>query len=490
MIGVAFLLSQDLFAKVYVGNGEERIFSINQTFDGGYAAAGWTEKHSENIRDILVLKIFPDGALEWAKVFGGRGYSEAHHIIQTSDSGFLVVGWTTGFGSGDEDIILLKLDSGGSLEWARTYGTANRDEACSVIQSLDGSYTIVGHISNMDETDLDVLVLKVAPDGALEWARAFGGNDWDEASAIIESPDGGYIIAAHTYSYDIGYGDVFLLKISADGSFQWARTFGTSLWEMVYSIAWAADGGYFMVGYTWGSDSTLEDFLVMEVSPDGSLEWARTVGNGYYDYAYSVVQTPDGGCTVSGREPLIVHFSPDGSLDWAYRFNDYLTDIVGYSTIAAPDSGYVVAGVINNHPMVFKLSPDGSYPGCLERISPIVDTPRFQESYLSYVPASSVDLVVSTPLLSVADASLEVYDLCEPYPGVYQSPAGPSRVLALPAPGGLTFKSQKDIKVNIYSASGRLVRELKLQKGENFIPLKPGVYIWQAGEERGKAAVR
>jgi len=108
------LVSQNLFARTYGGTGNEEALSITQTTDGGYAVAGYTMSFGAGSLDFLVLKLNSDGSLAWARTFGGTNYDEAFSIIRTTDGGFAVAGYTDGFGAGDYDFLVLKLGPDGN----------------------------------------------------------------------------------------------------------------------------------------------------------------------------------------------------------------------------------------------------------------------------------------------------------------------------------------------------------------------------------------
>ena len=85
-------------------------YSIQQTSDGGYIVAGYTDSFGAGGRDVYVLKLDADGNKVWEKTFGGSYYDYAHSIQQTSDGGYIVAGYTESFGAGGRDVYVLKLD--------------------------------------------------------------------------------------------------------------------------------------------------------------------------------------------------------------------------------------------------------------------------------------------------------------------------------------------------------------------------------------------
>ncbi|MEO0211596.1 MAG: hypothetical protein ABIN66_07050, partial [candidate division WOR-3 bacterium] len=202
-----------LFAKTYGGASMDRGHSIIWSSDGGYAVAGWTWSFGVGSDDFLVLKLNPDGSLAWARTFGGTASDYAYSIIQTTDGGYAVAGETWSFASGYADFLVLKLNPDGSLAWARTFGGTNNDLAFSITQTSDGGYAVAGYTSSFGAGGYDFLVLKLNPDGSLAWARTFGGTNNDLAFSITQTSDGGYAVAGYTSSFGAGGYDFLVLKL-------------------------------------------------------------------------------------------------------------------------------------------------------------------------------------------------------------------------------------------------------------------------------------
>ncbi|MEO0211311.1 MAG: hypothetical protein ABIN66_05580, partial [candidate division WOR-3 bacterium] len=299
MMLLQVLVGLPLFAKAYGGTAADYGYSIAQILSGGYVVAGYTESYGAG-GDILVLKLNPDGSIAWAKAFGGSDYECAYSIIQSLEGGYAVTGRTSSFGAGGSDILVLKLNPDGSLAWAKTFGGSSEDAAYAMLQSSDGGYLVVGYTQSFGVEYVDILVLKLNPDGSLAWARTFGGNLGDYAQSVIQTQDGGYAVAGYTASFGAGNSDVLVLKLNSDGSLAWARTFGGTGPDGALSLTQASDGGYILAGYTYSFGAGSWDFLVLKMNPNGSLAWAKTFGGADYEYANFVTQASDGGYILAG----------------------------------------------------------------------------------------------------------------------------------------------------------------------------------------------
>jgi hypothetical protein len=236
----------------------------------------------------------------WAKTFGGINDDWATSIQQTSDGGYIIGGYTTSFGAGNIDTLLVKLDGNGSLSWAKTFGGTNDDWATSIQQTSDGGYIIGGSTNSYGTGKIDTLIVKLDGNGSLSWAKTFGGTNDDWATSIQQTSDGGYIIGGCTNSYGTGKIDTLVVKLDGNGSLSWAKTFGGTNDDWATSIQQTSDGGYIIGGYTTSFGAGNSDFLVIKLGNDGSLSWAKTFGGTNDDWATSIQQTSDGGYIVGG----------------------------------------------------------------------------------------------------------------------------------------------------------------------------------------------
>jgi hypothetical protein len=215
------------WAKTYGGPDYDKAESIQQTSDGGYIVAGRILPFSTSA-DILVLKLDQNGNIQWQKAFGeaNRHGFVGVSIQQTSDGGFVV--GTTAYSAGEsgDNIWVLKLDQNGKIQWEKTYG-AGSSAAHSIQQTSDGGYIIVAGWTYSAGTNHDILVLKLDQNGNIQWQKTYGGPSWDGAYSIRQTSDGGYVVAGETFSFGAG-GDIWVLKLDANGDIGGCSLIGTS----------------------------------------------------------------------------------------------------------------------------------------------------------------------------------------------------------------------------------------------------------------------
>jgi hypothetical protein len=170
--------------------------------------------------NILLIKIDTNGDVQWAKTYGGPGADYALSVQQTSDGGYIVAGGTLSFGAGGNDIFLIKTDAKGNIQWAKIYGGTDYDYAYSVQQTSDGGYIVAGYTASFGAGDWNIFLIKTDAKGNIQWAKTYGETDTIDrgASSVQQTSDGGYILAGTTLSFGAGEGDIFLIKTNARGN--------------------------------------------------------------------------------------------------------------------------------------------------------------------------------------------------------------------------------------------------------------------------------
>jgi len=283
------------------GSGPDVAYAIQETVDRGYVVAGKTSSYGAGSSDIWVLKFHSDGTTAWQKTYGGTDADVAYAIQQTSDGGYILAGETESPISPNKDIWVLKVNPDGDISWQKTYGGPWDDVAYSVRQTLDGGYILAAHTHAVDDESGDIWVLKLHVDGSTAWQKTYGGDDDDRALSIVATPDGGYAVAGATESYGAGSSDIWVLKLHADGSSAWQKTYGGDSYDAGYAMQQTSDGGYVVAGWTSSFGVGYGDIWVLKLNADGSVAWQNTYGDADMNVASAIQQTSDGGYILTGR---------------------------------------------------------------------------------------------------------------------------------------------------------------------------------------------
>jgi hypothetical protein len=160
-----------LFEKTIGGSSDDRAWSIVQSSDGSYAVAGYTYSFGAGGSDFYVVKLDSAGNVQWTKTIGGSSSDYALSIIQSSDGSYAVAGYTYSFGAGGSDFYVVKLDSAGNVQWTKTIGGSSSDYALSIIQSSDGGYAVAGYTYSFGAGGWDMYVVKMGPLGDICWSQ-------------------------------------------------------------------------------------------------------------------------------------------------------------------------------------------------------------------------------------------------------------------------------------------------------------------------------
>jgi len=258
--------------QTYEGTFHDYADSLIETSDQGYALISRGQK---------LFKFDLNGNLEWNRTLVG-GY-EAKSLIQTSDGGYAVTGFSGDPLKDETDYFwLVKTDEQGYNVWNKTYRTVVSGTATSVIQTIDGGYAMVGSMRG------DFGLVKTDSSGELEWSKKYEKTDVDFGTFIFQTNDGGYMLAGTLWNRSLtGHGG--LIKTDSNGTLLWMKNYPGG-----YSMVTAAtsDGGYILCS----------ELTLTKTDSEGKTLWSKDLHLPESSYAseQSVVQTLDGGYAVLG----------------------------------------------------------------------------------------------------------------------------------------------------------------------------------------------
>lgn len=294
------------WSNAYGGPNDDYARSVNVTRDGGYIVTGATASYGSGDYDVLLMKINSSGRVQWSAAFGGSDNEYGNCVQQTDDGGYIIAGDRSPVGGDDAtyDALLIKTDPEGNHQWNKTFGGSQGDLFHSVKQTKDGGYIISGWTRSPEfgAQYADAWLLKTDSQGNQTWSKIYGGPLHEEALSVQQTNDGEYILTGFTSSFGAGSNDAWLLKTSSNGTELWNKTFGGPNRDDADSGQPTRDGGYILAGHSASGDD-LESWDVWLVKADsvGNLLWSKTYGGPNWDEARSVQETDDCGYIIAGQ---------------------------------------------------------------------------------------------------------------------------------------------------------------------------------------------
>lgn len=370
-------------------------YSAIQTNDGGYAMAvfsnaayvdnvGYTG-HFTKRYELYLIKMDSFGNVQWNYTFaegdpnfpapGDAGYT----LVQTTDGAYAVAGTT-----GNSQFWLFKVGSQGSLLWSKNYVPASEVEGgssdflSSMVQTGDGGFVLAGATEAFTATTgggRDFWLVKVDSQGSEQWNQTYNSGTYmsptgdvypreDEGRCVFQTNDGGYVMAGQTTTYSSlsSTYEVWVVKTDASGKVQWANKYaGSSAPGLEYRVVQTNDGGFAVAGTELISAENT-DFYLIKTNSQGEVQWRKTYGEKYEDWAFSLLRLDDGGLAIGGtmtevgttgpisRDFGLLRVDSSGNKVWSRMYNAREDSSYGksseteYSMFLTSDGSYAIVG--------------------------------------------------------------------------------------------------------------------------------------------------
>ncbi len=380
---------------------DDLLYSVCQTNDGGYLLGGTSYSNgdgdkteaTQGFADYWVIKLDVANNIVWQNDIGGSGSDFLRSVIQTSDGGYLLAGYSNSDVSGDKttsnfgdyDYWIVKIESNGNLLWQSSFGGSDIDQLYSAVQMQDGNYLIAGFSwsgisGNKTEATAgleDYWVVKIDNSGNQIWQNDIGGSSNDELYSAISTTDGGALIGGWSFSgisgdkteISQGQNDFWVVKLTSSGTISWQNDIGGSGPDGLYTVAQTTDGGYLLGGFsssgisgdkTEANLNNTADYWVVKIDAVGNILWQNDIGGNSADLLYSVSQTADGNLLLAGlsfsgisgektesnlgfEDYWIIKLDNSGNLLWQNTMGGAKSDQL-YSVIPTDDEGFLISG--------------------------------------------------------------------------------------------------------------------------------------------------
>ncbi|PKH49593.1 hypothetical protein CXF68_02300 [Tenacibaculum sp. Bg11-29] len=328
--------------------------------------------------------------LDFVKTLGGTKNEVARSVVQTSDNGYVVLGFTQSI-DGDVsttktnvqyDYWVLKFDKNDKLLWQKTYGGSKDEKAYQIIKTNDNGFAIIGY-NKSNDGDLsankgfeDIWILKLNSNGDILWKTNTGFSGTDKGFSIIQTNDNGFFVGSLldvTASGGLGNarsaarrhagGDYWGIKLNSSGNIEWRKYFGGTNTETCYGVTETSDG-YLMIGASDSVDVDIKnnkgsyDFWIVKIDKSGTLLWEKSFGGSEIDEARAITPTNDGNFIIigdtrsedkdvlknnGGADLWIIKINTNGDLIWEKNYGGSSFD-VGRSVHKTLDGGFLISG--------------------------------------------------------------------------------------------------------------------------------------------------
>ncbi len=256
--------------------------------------------------------------------WGKTGYDIAYSAAATDDGGYIMCGLTKSDGDSIGDIVVIKTALSGDTSWTFTLGGPKLEGGNFVMQTADGGYLVAGHCEDFGAQDCDGFLMKLDKKGNRKMFKVYGGLNDDIFEGAVEMPDGSFVFAGITASY--GNPDnsqrrhTWFVKTSSTGDLIWSKFYAWSGHEYGYSIASMTNGGYLAVGYKSqvpvfnGYRNGGYDGQIMRLNENGDMLWTRLYHKEGVTIFYKILPSQDNGFYLAGFTTLTVQGPTSGLL--------------------------------------------------------------------------------------------------------------------------------------------------------------------------------
>ncbi len=280
------LMGNVIWERRFGGAGDEQVWSVDVD-STGYLVVGGTTSFGAGLTDVWVLKLDTLGQVLWQRVYGTTGedappgaYMEyvARGLISTRGH-WMISGITDGAGQGGTDLFLIRISEvDGSVQWAYTYGQSQDDALWNFVEAENGNgYYLPGNTVDPASMEGDLWVVKVDTGGTLLWQKTFGiPGVWDEALNATPTTDG--LVLASYEEVATQNWEATLLRVSGAGTLSWARSYKVGHLDWTNDAAVLQNGDLLMAGVTTDTTTWDQDLLLARLAADGQLSSCPVIG--------------------------------------------------------------------------------------------------------------------------------------------------------------------------------------------------------------------
>jgi gliding motility-associated-like protein len=264
--------------------------------NGDIYVIGTTETTGFANSNGMVAKFDRNGNLIWSNIYGGNNWDELYDA-EFDNNDLIVVGHTASFGSGNRDALAIKLNSLGDTIWTQLYGNSNAENIYKIVQTNDNNFVLCGDTRSIGQGNEDVLLIKINSNGDTLWTKSYGTTFSDKGFALTEDQSGNLYVQGVNTQFPNG---VFLMKVDPNGVLQWTKHYQPSTGYFTgdenLSLKTTSENTIIATLYSANisGGGGNNDAILAEFDLNGNIIWIRGYGGFQYDDVKEVIERPTG----------------------------------------------------------------------------------------------------------------------------------------------------------------------------------------------------
>ena len=304
----------------------------------------WGLKSSSNTKEGCSWSLFSEN-------YGGISYDYGRSMVETNDGSYTVVGNTSFLGDQFNNVLMVAVDKKGRQKWMKNYSFSTDDRINSIVSASAEGFIMAGYTAN--NSNKDILVFKTDLDGNINWQHSYGNQENEFATSIAISDDGSSVlIAGSIIEANTGTIKCYVLRIDSMGNLIWDKVIESGISCKVNSIENIGNLGFILTGMRRSPNEINEDLVIIKIDINGELIWERTYGGDGVEAGTSIKSVDDGGFIISGytdsfgsgnKDVYVIKVNSEGDQEWYQTFGGSGTDY-GNSIHQTLDQGYLVSG--------------------------------------------------------------------------------------------------------------------------------------------------
>jgi DJ-1/PfpI family protein/beta-propeller uncharacterized protein DUF5122 len=315
----------EIWSKIWDNSNWDYATSIFRTQNNNLLVTGFTTQPDEQ-QNIVALNYGDNGDLIWQSIIGGEKPETGNAIIKASNGKIYICGHTESYGNGEDDVYLVCLESDGSFLWHHTYGGVASDMGKDIIESQDGNLLILGNTGSFGAGNRDIYLLKVDFNGTQIWTKTFGTADYQDASSLIEISDKSILIAGQTDILNVDLMDAAVIKTDSAGNEIWNHHYEAfdDFYDFGKDIIELPHGDYMVTGYTKHIERRINRGFAFIINQNGDELWKNEYGNDESNWIYSLLSFDENNIHFCGHKK----YEPQSPyVPWVFSINNPITNI-------------------------------------------------------------------------------------------------------------------------------------------------------------------